>query len=111
MSFWTGRRVLLTGGGGFLGRALKAALEARRPAAVLAPRAQELDLRDAAAVRSFLSRERPDVVVHAAAVVGGIGANRAHPGRFFYENALMGIQLIEEARLAGAEKLICLGTI
>ncbi len=78
---------------------------------VVAPRSSALDLRERDAVRSALAKEKPDVVIHAAAVVGGIGANLAHPGRFFYENAIMGIQLIEEARRAGVAKLVCLGTI
>jgi GDP-L-fucose synthase len=111
MSFWTGRRVLVTGGGGFLGRALVETLRRRGAVDVLAPRAATLDLRERDAVRAFLAREKPGVVIHAAAVVGGIGANRAHPGRFFYENAIMGIQLIEEARRSGVGKLACLGSI
>jgi GDP-L-fucose synthase len=111
MSFWQGRRVLVTGGGGFLGRALVSTLRGRGAANVLVPRAADLDLRERDAIRGFLAREKPDLVVHAAAVVGGIGANRASPGRFFYENAIMGIQIIEEARRAGVSKLVCLGTI
>jgi GDP-L-fucose synthase len=111
MSFWKGRRVLLTGGGGFLGGHLRERLEALDPAALHAPSKSELDLRDANAVSSYLHETRPDVVLHCAAIVGGIGANRAHPGRFFYENALMGIQLIEHARLAGVGKFVCLGTV
>jgi len=111
MTFWTGRRVLVTGGGGFLGQALVETLRAHGASDVLAPRAAALDLRERDAVREYLARERPAVLVHAAAVVGGIGANRAHPGRFFYENALMGIQIVEEARRAGVAKLVCLGTI
>ncbi len=110
-SFWHSRRVLLTGSGGFLGGFIREQLRSEGPAAILAPRSSELDLRDARAIRAYLSTQRPDIVIHAAAVVGGIGANRLHPGRFFYENAIMGIQLIEEARLAGVEKFVQLGTI
>ena len=111
MGFWEGRRVLVTGAGGFLGRPLVAELARRGPSAVLAPAASEIDLRERDAVRGFLAREKPDVVLHAAAVVGGIGANSAHPGRFFFENAIMGIQLVEEVRRAGIGKFVCLGTI
>jgi GDP-L-fucose synthase len=109
--FWPERRVLLTGGGGFLGRFLRERLERERPAEVLAPRKAELDLRAAVAIRAYLAAHKPDLIIHAAAVVGGIGANKLHPGRFFYDNAMMGIQLIEEARCAGVAKLVCLGSI
>jgi GDP-L-fucose synthase len=109
--FWSTRRILLTGGGGFLGSYILERLERSGPAALLSPRKRELDLLDLAAIRSYLSEHRPNLVIHAAAVVGGIGANRLHPGRFFFENAMMGIQLIEEARRAGVEKFVCLGTI
>lgn len=108
---WSDRRILLTGGGGFLGGFIRAALEPHDPAVLLTPSASELDLRNAAAIRAYLVRERPNLVIHAAAVVGGIGANRSHPGQFFYENAVMGLHLIEESRLAGVEKFVCLGTI
>jgi len=110
-SFWSGRRVLLTGGNGFLGGFVRERIAARGPAAIFTPPRSELDLRDAAAVRTWLGEHRPDLVIHGAAVVGGIGANRAHPGLFFYENAIMGVHLIEESRLAGVEKFLCLGTI
>ncbi len=109
--FWSDRRVLLTGGNGFLGTFVRERIAGRGPAALFAPRRTELDLRDAGAVRSWLREHRPNLIIHGAAVVGGIGANRMHPGLFFYENAVMGIHLIEEARLAGVEKFVCLGTI
>ena len=111
MSFWESRRVLVTGGAGFLGRTLLRRLADRGASRVSAPQIDEVDLRDKAAIRRCLRIKEPDLVIHAAAVVGGIGANRAHPGRFFYENAVMGIELIEEARRAGVGKLVCLGTI
>lgn len=108
--FWPARRVLLTGGGGFLGSFIRERLEKERPAEILAPRRSELDLGDAAAIRTYLDRWKPDLIIHAAASVGGIGANQLHPGRFFYENATMGIQLIEEARRAGVHKFVQIGT-
>jgi GDP-L-fucose synthase len=111
LGFWHSRRVLLTGGGGFLGGFLRQRIEKEQPAVLFAPRKSELDLLDAGAVRAWLAEHRPNLVIHGAAVVGGIGANRDHPGRFFYENAVMGIHLIEEARLAGVDKFVCLGTI
>jgi GDP-L-fucose synthase len=111
LDFWSGRRILLTGGHGFLGSFVRQRVAAKSPAVVLAPASTELDLRDPLAVRAYLAEHRPHVVIHMAAVVGGIGANRMHPGRFFYENAVMGIHLIEESRRAAVEKFVCLGTI
>ncbi|HEV2722160.1 MAG TPA: GDP-L-fucose synthase [Thermoanaerobaculia bacterium] len=110
-NFWPRQRVLLTGGGGFLGSFLRERLQREQPAELLAPRKSELDLRDARAIRAYLAEHKPDLIIHAAAVVGGIGANKRHPGSFFYENAIMGIQLIEAARCAGVSKLVCLGSI
>ena len=109
--FWREQRVLLTGGGGFLGSFLREKLEARGAGHVLAPRARELDLREPGAVRAYLQEHRPTLVIHAASVVGGIGANQRAPGRFFYDNIVMGVHLIEEARLANVAKFVCLGTI
>jgi GDP-L-fucose synthase len=111
MSFLSGRCVVVTGGAGFLGRPVCQALSCFGPAKVLVPRSASYDLRDRDAVRRLFADTRPDVVVHLAAVVGGIEANRRNPGRFFYDNAIMGIQLMEEARLAGVEKFVAVGTI
>jgi len=106
-----GRRVMVTGGAGFLGRMIVEGLQRRGAASVFVPRSREYDLRDPAAIARVLDVARPDLVIHAAAVVGGIGANQEHPGQFFYENAIMGIQLIEAARRAGVEKTVVVGTV
>src|SRR2546425_121290 len=97
-------RVLVTGGNGFLGARVVARFKDEGAKEVLAPRSSEYDLRQPDAVRWMLKDLEPDVVVHLAAVVGGIGANRLSPGAFFYENAVMGIHLIEESRLSGVKK-------
>lgn len=111
MQFWHNKRVLVTGGSGFLGHHVLEAIRARGATDVHAPRSRDYDLRQPEAVRACLRDIRPHIVIHLAAVVGGIGANRAHPGKFFYDNAAMGIHLIEEARLIGVEKMTNLGTI
>lgn len=105
------KRILLTGGGGFLGSHLRRALEEAGARRVLAPRRSEFDLTRSVDVERLFESAQPQVLIHAAAVVGGIGANMAEPGRFFYENALMGIQLIEAARRYSVEKTVVLGTI
>ncbi len=108
---WRHRRVMVTGGHGFLGSHLVGRLEAEGCPLVFAPRSREHDLRDQAVIERLLRDVRPDVVFHLAAVVGGIGANRENPGRFFYDNALMGVLLMEQARRLGVQKFVTVGTI
>ena len=105
------RRVLVTGGSGFLGRRVVAYLEERGCSTPFVPRSADYDLVDHDAVKRLLKDAQPDVIIHLAAVVGGIGANRANPGKFFYDNLMMGVQLMEEARLSGVEKFVAVGTI
>ncbi|MPZ47976.1 MAG: NAD-dependent epimerase/dehydratase family protein [Dehalococcoidia bacterium] len=104
-------RFMVTGGAGFLGQRVVAMLQERGARDIFVVRHAEYDLRDVNDVRRGLQDAKPDVVIHLAAVVGGIGANQANPGRFFYDNAIMGIQLIEEARLAGVAKFVTIGTV
>jgi len=110
-AFWSGRRVMVTGGGGFLGSALVRRLQASGATEIFVPRSRDYDLRTKEEIDRALADGTPDLVIHLAAVVGGIGANRENPGRFFYENAIMGIQLMEQARLAGVAKLVTVGTV
>ena len=102
--------VLVTGGRGFLGRHLVDELD-RAGAKVVAPTSAEYDLRDRSTIDRMLRDHTPDAVVHLAAVVGGIGANRAEPGRFFYENAIMGVELLEACRTNDIEKVLVAGTV
>jgi len=110
-AFWPGRRVMVTGGGGFLGKVVVRRLEAGGATDVFVPRRVDYDLREPADISRALADGRPSLVIHLAAVVGGIGANRANPGRFFYENAIMGIELMEQARRAGVDKFVQIGTV
>ncbi len=105
------KRVIVTGGAGFLGQAVVEGLRARGCTDIVVPRSRDFDLTQADAVESLFSTNLPQVVFHLAAVVGGIGANRDNPGRFFYENAIMGLHVIEAARRFEVEKIVVAGTV
>jgi GDP-L-fucose synthase len=111
MTNFQDRPVVVTGGAGFLGSHIVDRLRARGARNVVVPRSREFDLTDAAAVDRLFERYQPEAVIHAAALCGGIGANRTRPGSFFYVNAIMGIHLIEAARRHGVGKTVVLGTI
>jgi len=111
MSFWNQKSVLVTGGAGFLGHHVVEELRRRGATQIHTPRGREFDLRDQGQVQQCLKEFKPEIILHLAAVVGGIGANRKHPGSFFYDNAMMGIHLMEESRKLGVAKMTVVGTI
>jgi GDP-L-fucose synthase len=104
-------RVVVTGGAGFLGRFVVARLQEHGNVKVFVPRKADYDLVEGSEIKRLLAETRPDLVIHLAAVVGGIGANQKQPGRFFYENLMMGSQLIEQSRLHAVKKFVALGTV
>src|SRR6185436_19193462 len=105
------KRVVVTGGAGFLGRFLVERLRTIQDLEIFVPRSADFNLVEAADVKRLYAQTRPDLVIHLAAVVGGIGANQRNPGKFFYENLMMGAQLIEQARLQPVKKFVALGTV
>ncbi|WEL16667.1 GDP-L-fucose synthase [Halorhabdus sp. SVX81] len=112
VDFWDGRTVMVTGGAGFLGSHLVDELDSRSDDVdIFVPRSDQYDLRKKAAIQRAFEDSGADTVIHLAATVGGIGANAANPGRYFYDNAVMGIELLEQARQYGVDKTTILGTI
>lgn len=111
MSFWESKRVVVTGGAGFLGSVVVEKIRERGCKDVFVPRSKDYDLRDRDAIIRLLRSAEPQIIIHLAAIVGGIGANRANPGRFFYDNAIMGLQLMEYARQFGVAKFVAVGTV
>jgi GDP-L-fucose synthase len=111
MNFFSDKTVCVTGGAGFLGSHIVEKLKARGCSRIFVPRSRDYDLRERGAIRRMFADAQPDVIIHAAAVVGGIGANQRNPGRFLYDNAVMGLQLMDEAKDRGIHKFVQLGTV
>jgi len=111
MSGLTGKRITVTGGAGFLGKYVIQKLKQRGCQSIFVPRSRDYNLVDRESVQRLYHDAESDIVIHLAAVVGGIGANRENPGKFFYDNLMMGLQMVEEGRLAGIEKFVAIGTV
>ena len=111
MSWLAGKRITVTGGAGFLGRYVVRKLQERGCQSIFVPRSKDYNLVDNEAVKRLYKDAKPDIVIHLAGIVGGIGANRENPGKFFYDNLMMGVQMMEQGRLFGLEKFVAIGTI
>lgn len=110
-NFWIDKRVVITGGAGFLGSYVVEKLQERGCKNIFVPRSKDYDLTKEKSIIDLLNDTNPNMIIHLAAVVGGIGANRENPGSFFYKNLMMGVQLIEQARLHDVDKFVAIGTI
>jgi GDP-L-fucose synthase len=111
MGFWEDKKIVVTGGNGFVGRFLVNKIKERGCKSVTVPLFNEFDLRDKSQIKRLYDSARPDIVIHLAARVGGIGANMKYPGEFFYDNLIMGVELMEQARLYQVGKFVAIGTI
>jgi len=111
LEYWKGKRVLVSGGGGFLGSFVVGRLQQLSPAQIFAPPSRDYDLRETESVHRVIADTRPDIIIHMAARVGGIGANQKHPAEFFYDNLRMGVEFLHAAWKYGVEKFVTIGTV
>jgi len=111
MSFWRNKKILITGGAGFLGKFVVKKLDERGCREIFVPQSKDYNLVELEAVKRLYQDSKPDIVIHLAAKVGGIGIIRKKPGEFFYENLMMGVQMMEQGRLFGLEKFVAIGTV